>query len=306
MPIKPRLGGATFNSIAGPDSTMNILQQQAGFNSDTRENWELFASHRKHTTDLICAATQQFQGSVTNRTLAILGVGNGNDLDLKTLAANFGKIHLFDFDAAALEHLRSQQLDNPEVAQSVVVEPPVDLTGASGELESVTGEVTEARAIELGDKLRNVSNVLPGRQFDLVVSTSLLTQLLNHVVQCVGDEAEFKNYLMIQIRDGHLNLMSRLIRPAGVGVLVTDFVSSDTLPELNEANTDHAVLGVSRKAIEDRNFFTGANPWAVKDSLAKMIRETPESPWSIAPPWRWQIGKQRSYAVTAITFSKSA
>ena len=105
------------------------------------------------------------------------------------------------------------------------------------------------------------------------------------------------------IRDGHLNLMSRLIRPAGVGVLVTDFVSSDTLPELNQANTAQAVLEVSRKAIETRNFFTGTNPWAIKDSLLKITPETSELPGSIAPPWRWKIGPQRSYAVTAITFS---
>ncbi len=285
---------------------MNILKQQVGFNSATRENWELFASHREHTTHLICEAIKRLPSSVTNPTLAILGVGNGNDLDLETLAANFAKIHLFDLDATALEHLRSKQIDHPRVAQSVVVEPPVDLTGASAELENVTGELTEPQALELGDKLRNVSNVLPDRKFDLVVSTSLLTQLLNHVVHCVGDEAEFKNYLMIMIRDGHLKLMSRLIRPAGVGVLVTDFVSSDTLPELNEADTEKAVLGLSRKAIENRNFFTGTNPWSVKDSLAKMIPEDPNSPWTIAPPWRWQIGKKRSYAVTGITFSKSS
>ena len=282
---------------------MDILQQQAGFNSETRKNWELFASHREHTTRLICEATQRFESSITNPSLAILGVGNGNDLDLKTLAGKFAKIHLFDFDSAALKYLQSQQLNDPEVAQSVVVEAPIDLTGASNELENVTGDLPQAKAIELGDRLRSVSNVLPDRKFDLVVSTCLLTQLLGHVVHCVGDEAEFKNYLMIKIRDGHLKLMSRLIRPTGVGVLVTDFVSSDTLPELNEATTERAVLEVARKAIATRNFFTGANPWAVKDSLAKMIQEPPESPWSIAPPWRWKIGKRRSFVVTALSFS---
>ena len=178
---------------------MDILQQQAGFNSETRKNWELFASHREHTTRLICEATQRFESSITNPSLAILGVGNGNDLDLKTLAGKFAKIHLFDFDSAALKYLQSQQLNDPEVAQSVVVEAPIDLTGASNELENVTGDLPQAKAIELGDRLRSVSNVLPDRKFDLVVSTCLLTQLLGHVVHCVGDEAEFKNLSLIHI-----------------------------------------------------------------------------------------------------------
>ena len=282
---------------------MNILQQQSRFNSVTRKNWELFASHRERTTDLICESFGRSQRPAANSSLAILGAGNGNDLDLKTLAAKFAKIHLFDFDATALEYLQAEQLNDPQTAQSVVIEPPVDLTGAAIELESLTGKLTEAQAVELGAKLQSVNHVLPDRTFDLVVSTCLLTQLLNYVVHCVGQEAEFKNYLMIKIRDGHLKLMSQLIRPAGVGVLVTDFVCSDTLPELNEATTDQAVLKLSRKAIENRNFFTGANPWAVKDSLAKMIQEPPDLPWSIAPPWRWKIGPRRSFAVTAISFS---
>lgn len=282
---------------------MNILQQQIEFNSVTRVNWELFGSHRDRTTHLICQAGQQLHRSVTNPSLAILGAGNGNDLDLKVLAAKFAKIHLFDFDATALEHLQSEQLDDPEVAQAVVIEPPVDLTGASIELENVTGELTQATAIELGNKLQDVGNVLPDRKFDLVVSTCLLTQILHHVVVCVGDGAEFKNHLMLMIRDGHLKLMNQLIRPPGVGVLITDFVSSDTLPELNEANTDQAVLDMSQRAFEAQNFFTGTNPWAIKNSLAKLIPEAPDLPWTIALPWRWKIAEHRSYAVTAIMFS---
>jgi len=63
-------------------------------------------------------------------------------------------------------------------------------------------------------------------------------------------------------------------------------------------------LATARKAIDDRNFFTGTNPWAIKDALAKLITEDAFEPWSISPPWRWQIGKARFYFVTAISFSK--
>ena len=87
-------------------------------------------------------------------------------------------------------------------------------------------------------------------------------------------------------------------------MLILDFVSSDTLPELVTADTDESMLATGRKAIDERNFFTGTNPWAIKEAMAKLIVEDPSRPWDIARPWRWRIGDNRYYAVTAIRFSK--
>ena len=237
--------------------------------------------------------------------IAILGCGNGNDLDLKRIAETFAKIHLFDFDPTALEHLRTKQLAEPELLNSVVIESLVDLTGVSAELDALPAEVSEPQIVAIADKARRVDDVLPGRKFDVVVSTCLLTQLLSNVVSSLGDDSKYKIAMMLAIRDGHLQLMSNLIDAGGSGVLITDIVSSDTLPELETADTPESVLSLARKAIDERNFFTGTNPWAVKDALAKLIVEDPFEPWSITPPWRWQIGKSRFYLVTAISFSKT-
>jgi len=231
---------------------MKISEKQSQHNAGTREQWEYFASHRGQTTSHICDARDALPASTTEPTLAILGAGNGNDIDLRTIAKSFSKIHLFDFDPVA----------------------------------------------------RGVAEVLPGRQFDVVVSTSLTSQLLASVVESFGDQSPIKNFMMLAIRDGHLQLMEKLIRSGGVGVLVCDFVSSDTLPELASADTEESILAAARKAIDERNFFTGTNPWAIKEALSKLIVEDPSRPVSIAPPWRWRIGESRFYAVTSIGFSK--
>jgi len=283
---------------------MKISEKQSQHNAGTREQWEYFASHRGQTTSHICDARDALPASTTEPTLAILGAGNGNDIDLRTIAKSFSKIHLFDFDPVALEYLKSQQLSDPSISNAVVIEPPVDLSGVFAELDDLPETMTEAAVLDLAERTRGVAEVLPGRQFDVVVSTSLTSQLLASVVESFGDQSPIKNFMMLAIRDGHLQLMEKLIRSGGVGVLVCDFVSSDTLPELASADTEESILAAARKAIDERNFFTGTNPWAIKEALSKLIVEDPSQPVSIAPPWRWRIGESRFYAVTSIGFSK--
>lgn len=283
---------------------MKTSDQQSIHNANTRSRWEYFKSHRHHTTSNICNARDHLPTSQTEPTLAVLGAGNGNDLELDTIAKSFSKIHLFDFDPVALEYLKNQQLTAQSVSDAVVIEPPVDLSGVFPDLDNLPSNLTDSHVLELAEKTRTVENVLPGRQFDVVVSTSLTSQLLGSIVEAFGDDSRFKNYMLIAIRDGHLKLIEKLVRPGGVGLLILDFVSSDTLPELVTADSDEAILATARKAIDERNFFTGTNPWAIKDALAKLIVEDPAKPWDIATPWRWRIGENRYYAVTGIRFSK--
>ena len=283
---------------------MKTSEQQSKHNANTRSQWEYFSSHRDHTTSNICEARNHILASQTEPTLAVLGAGNGNDLELDTIAKSFSKIHLFDFDPAALEYLKSQQLTDPTVSEAVAIEPPVDLSGVFSDLDNLPSNVTESFVLEFAEKTRKVENVLPNRQFDVVVSTSLTSQLLGSIVESFGDDSQFKNYMLIAIRDGHLKLLEKLTRPGGIGLLILDFVSSDTLPELVTADTDESMLATGRKAIDERNFFTGTNPWAIKEAMAKLIVEDPSRPWDIARPWRWRIGDNRYYAVTAIRFSK--
>lgn len=283
---------------------MNVSASQARFNQETRERWDHYRSHREKIDALLSGIAGQWFGRMGS--LAVLGAGNGNDLELARLADRFEKIHLFDFDPQALASLSDRHLRDPKVKAAVVIEPTVDLSGIVAELNGIEQQesISEAEVLKLAEKARDPQRVLPKRGFDVVVSCCLMTQLLSGVVESFGDDSPHKDFMMIAVRDGHLKLLSRLLKPGGDGLLVSDFVSSDTLPELTEADSDDAAFELARTAIDQRNFFTGTNPWAVKDSLAKMIREDAKVPWSISPPWRWQIGDSRFYLVSALQFTK--
>ena len=64
----------------------------------TRNDGDTFRFHRQQVTEILRSDRQQ--GS----SLMILGVGNGNDVDLGQLLSTFESITLVDLDVEAIEH----------------------------------------------------------------------------------------------------------------------------------------------------------------------------------------------------------
>ncbi len=245
------------------------------------------------------------------RSLCVLGAGNGNDLDLAALCQRYDRITLVDLDHEALKHLiESQKADS--LSRQIEIVGGVDLSGILEEQResSPGGDLSLERWIE---RARNPAKPEPLSQYSVVASTCLLTQLIDSVaigeVQTSSSPTETGSHgkpvsktglaeRCLAIRDGHLRLLGELVAPGGVIVLITDFVSSDTLPELFDV--DERDLGrLCSSAINGGNFFTGANPLVLAHSFkTRSGAETFEV--RLAPPWRWQMGN-RAFAVTAIT-----
>jgi hypothetical protein len=236
-----------------------------------------------------------------------LGAGNGNDLDLPALCHWYDRITLVDLDQEALDHLiESQATDS--LARQIEIVGGVDLSGILEEQSesSPGGDFSPERWIE-----RARHPVRPGRlsRYSVVASTCLLTQLIDSVAIATGknpssttpvspgqpmDEATLIERCLA-IRDGHLRLLGELVAPGGIVVLITDFVSSDTLPELH--SVDAIDLGrLCSTAINRGNFFTGVNPVV----LAHWLKTRSFEEVRLEKPWRWIMGN-RVFAVSAIT-----
>jgi hypothetical protein len=140
--------------------------------------------------------------------------------------------------------------------------------------------------------------------FDVVASTCMLTQLIDSIYMALPTEHPRCVELVMSVRDRHLELVLELLKPGGVGVLVTDFVATETAPEL--AQLDELLLPhAAAKWIEERNFFTGANPFAIRDYYNRSRGPGPcASDAQVKGPWRWDIGAKQ-LAVCAVTFRRS-
>jgi len=157
--------------------------------------------------------------------IVIFGAGNGSDLDLPRLADAFREIHLVDLDGEALERAR-QELPAALRAR-IISHAPVDLSGFMSRLDewgdSFPDDVTlgqtafaAARAIVAG----------LGRDFDLALSTGVLSQLIVPFHRAWLASRPNWERLDAAIAAVHLATLVLSTRADGRGVMAFDVPSS--------------------------------------------------------------------------------
>ena len=260
-----RLGAEQLRRASRPHRTVN---------RSTRKNWDFFSRHRNRIMDLLGAESRR-QGKA-----AILGAGNCNDLDLRQLASECGEVHLFDLDREAMEQaLRRQGV--PE-GSNIRLRDDLDLSG-------------------LGDpEPANVDT--PATDFDLVVSTCVVSQLLETVSR-LHPPGHGRDRTMLRVRNAHVRLLTDLIAPGGTGIVVTDMAEADSGPGADDPREPVS----SREREQMERYFLGLDPRGLEAAL-RAVPHAEESLQGVkqVEPWTWQLDAVRHYLVHAVRFAKSA
>jgi len=129
------------------------------------------------------------------------------------------------------------------------------------------------------------------------------------VYKTLGDDFDRVNDVVLAVRDNHLRMLLDAVDTGAVVALVTDFVSSDTLPELNTEIPSQEFIDLVVGAINAKNFFTGTNPAALQQRLTALHDDrkgfagaaTGKLKITTTQPWRWKFGR-RSFAAIALVF----
>jgi hypothetical protein len=255
----------------GPHETPLGLAREIARNAETRNSWDLFAEHRR----IVTAHLVRVGDETGSKKLCLLGAGNLNDIDLTQLATKFSAIDLLDWDEAAMRDGLARQ-------------------GVAGDRRfSLCGGVDLASA-------GNGPLKLPRADYDAVASLCVLSQLINQLADTIGDDPPRLLDAIQELRRRHLLLILDHLRPAGLAFLVTDFVSSDTCPELLTLDV-RDLPAAAERWVRDRNFFTGLNPAVLRESLLTDATLAPRcAEVQLVRPWRWQLSPRRAFAVFAL------
>jgi hypothetical protein len=277
-------------AVTPPVPPPQLLRYQRSLNRNSAPRWDGYAGHRERMMALLA----QTRGS-----LALLGAGNCNDVDLPALVARHPEVHLIDLDDEALRRARDRQ--PPEVAARLVVHPPLDLSGG---LERLTPSAAAAALRVDPDELARAAidrlRAAIGATFDTVVSACLLTQITQSCRRGLG--MDHPN--VADIADGlltvHLRTLPLLTKPGGTALLVTDAVSSETYP-LDELYDQSSAASLLDQLEQTENILTGTAPrdlrrFFTRDPIAAPLLARPPQ---LVPPWLWQLGEE----VTLLTYA---
>lgn len=265
-----------------PDRLVRSIRES---NRQSRGAWGRFAAHRAQVTGILASVAQD-RGS-----LAVLGPGNLDDVDLSRLLDEYSEIHLVDLDADSLRSsLAARAAARPE---ALVVHAPVDLTGILDRLHAPED------AEEILEALARHRLVLAGAPFGVTASTGTLTQLLQSVHDSSLPRRDVDR-VVLALRDKHLLDLVHLTSPGGALVLVSDVVSTTTAPGLAAAapeTLEERMAGL----VAAKNFFTGTNPYRIVALLEEDGRfRDLVTDVRLVDPWLWPVTPDRRHLTYAI------
>lgn len=268
----------------------SIGETQRIRNEQSRECWELFAEHRARISELL-------RPSEASGGLLLLGAGNCNDVDLANQLSQYSHIALADIDRQALEY----GLQRQAIAQRDRIELlNYDATGLLARLE--TWHAQPPSDEEIRSALQQVpasSRPWNPRSFATSASLCLVSQLVDALQFALGRQHPLLLEAIATVRQHHLRALVDSTQDGGRAVVVLDFVSSDTLPQIDTCPAEQ-FSSLIRAALSSGNFFTGLNPRALAQAAAHDPHIAPRlRQIQLASIWRWNLGPRR-YAVCGI------
>jgi hypothetical protein len=274
--------------------------QQAVHNLATSSNWNEFSEHRRKLTEMLLSQAS------ASKTLAVVGAGNVNDLDLSELTKQFESLALIDLDLQAMQAGVARQFSASIPTNVELIE--WDATGAVENFDALQAcEDQTARNAVLSALLAKLAYpaVFPRKTYDVVLSACLLSQLIGMAKSSLG-EAHSEFVTLVQaVRRQHLQTMYELTNPGGLAIILLDFVSSLTAPAIESAH-ERNLSQLAQSLIAQRNFFTGLNPVVVKKSWVELLNFSAEkSNVQLSDCWKWNLGP-RVYLVTALSVKKTS
>lgn len=274
--------------------TNPLVERQVRLNQETLDHWNLYRSHREAVARLVDQSPQP-----DSARFCVLGAGNCNDLDLARFTRRFAQVHLVDLDRQAMAKGVERQL--PSNPDGIKLHGGVDVTGILKTLATWQRYQPKKDSIDHCIREAQAFVGLPFLgQFEVVLSSCLLTQIIDSVVSMTGSGSIPRN-LVRALRLRHLHLLAELLLPGGVGILVTDFAPGQVGASQPRATSPRE----KSRSVSPGSSFLAVNPEELcaltsNDAILRtLVHQT-----RLIPPWLWHQNPRLTLRVAAIQFRR--
>lgn len=279
--------------------THDFAQTQERNNLQARAAWDRVAPHRQKVTQILLDAAPQ------GGRLCALGAGNCLDIDIPQLLDRFSQLTLVDIDPVAMDFGIKRQMVDRQGDLHRIQCCAMDLCGWTAIPEPVLQSLQSPSPMwpEILSSISKYTVPMPDSEsFDVVASMCVLSQIVSPVMEVSANDPDPAQLsIAVQCRRAHLDLMWRLAGDHGAVVLITDFVATDSSPDLWYMASDQLAQKMMQ-LIRDGNFFSGVNPRVIASDIASHPRvKTGAARVQLHPPWLWKLYDARGYLVAAFT-----
>jgi hypothetical protein len=289
-----------LSSSAPKAPPAELIDLHRAYNRETIGNGESFAQHRARVTDLVANAG-------AGGRCALLGAGNGNDVDLVALLDRYAEVHLIDLDREAIVATRNRL--PPALAARVFLHGPVDLGGGLRRLTAWRKRAVSPAELGAlpGQSAAEALQALPDR-FDVVASCCLLSQIVHTCDRVLGAQHGQLEAVACALVVAHVRTLVQLVAPGGVGLLITDTVSSETYP-LEELWGSRAPLALLDELEVAQNQLSGTGPVFLRrilrtdDVVAPLVGA---GGLRLIEPWLWRFNATMTLLAYALIFSRKS
>ncbi len=279
-------------------SVADVVEEQVTANASGAGLRAEFEGHRRKVTALLVERARSADAK-----LCLLGVGNGNDVDLEALSERYAEIHLVDLDPDAVA--RAVASVPPAVAAKLVSHAPLDVSGVLDKLERWGAlRVTPEELIGHPDATAQAVVQKTGGPFDVVASTCLLTQIQRAPVAVLGDSHRLFQAVRHTLTVTHLRVLSALVRPGGTALFITD-ISADSITSLPDDDGVKNLVPLVSLLVQEGSVFQVAQPELIRTMVRDdpvLARQSTASP--VLDAWFWQNGPGNRFLVYALELQR--
>lgn len=281
-------------------------------NTETEDSFSQYEIHRHNSTKLILSTKRSGK-------ILFLGAGNCNDIDLITMIHNFSEVHLLDLDKnALLKGLKRQNININDVYLHIK-----DITQIIDHYNKILRrsyiyQPDIKRAVELLNRLQFPCIVQLKNNFDVVVSQCIISQITFPITLILNNNIDRKFIETIQsFRDtlirNHLLEMLNFLKEDGYGIVITDVVSSEAIPELRSIDNIKTLEDILYSCyFRPKSNYYGMNIAGTNilryideyDEFKKLIKLLTPTHFETVK-WKWTFSNNKHYIVEASIFQKN-
>lgn len=183
------------------------IYERCNADKGCHERWKRWESHRNTINSIL----NEKIFSVTKISDAIvLGAGRCEDIDLKFLLNNVDSLTLVDYDHNSMERALENQGLSIEEKKKIILKGNIEFTGFYNEdfIKKVINKIKRKKdpksVVEfIMERLNlvnsNVRNLLDNKEYSLVISGAVHSQLIVPFMEIVSIDSEYSNELLHQI-----------------------------------------------------------------------------------------------------------